>query len=163
MVAVAVSAAAAQGDAGEMKAFTHDFDAMRIERAIAAAERKTSGEIRVVVHRGMVDDAVSAAAAEFHRLQMHRTRNRNAVLLYIAPDARRFAIYGDRGVHEKCGDVFWRSVALALEADFRHGAFTAGLEKAIAAASDLLATHFPWQPGDINELPDDFVDRGVVI
>lgn len=146
-----------------MKTFSQDFDAHQIERAIAAAETKTSGEIRVVVHRSASEDVVADAAREFASLGMHRTKQRNAVLIFLAPASHTFAIYGDRGIHEKCGQTFWNDVTSALRADFQRGAFTDGVIKAIERASDLLARHFPWHPGDTNELPDDFVDRGIVI
>ncbi len=146
-----------------MKTFTEEFDSARIERAIAAAEKKTSGEIRVVVHRAPTENPVSTAAAEFARLEMHRTRHRNAVLILLAPGSRTFAIYGDKGVHEKGGQNFWDAVAAAMRADFQLGVFTEGIVAAIDRVATVLATHFPYRADDINELPDDFIDRGVVI
>lgn len=146
-----------------MKTFQEEFDSARIERAIAAAEKKTSGEIRVVVHRTPTDNPVTTAAAEFARLNMHRTRARNAILILLAPESRTFAIYGDQGIHEKVGQDFWSEIASVMRNDFQHGVFTEGIVKAIDRVGTLLSTHFPWQDGDINELPDDFIDRGTVI
>jgi uncharacterized membrane protein len=146
-----------------MKTFTEEFDSARIERAIAAAEKKTSGEIRVVVHRAPTDNPVTTAAAEFARLNMHRTRARNAVLILLAPESRTFAIYGDKGIHEKVGQDFWSGVAAGMRNDFQHGVFTDGIVKAIDHVATLLATHFPYRADDTNELPDDFIDRGTVI
>lgn len=146
-----------------MKTFNEEFDSARIERAVAAAEKKTSGEIRVVVHRAPTANPVSSAAAEFARLEMHRTRNRNAVLILLAPESRAFAIYGDKGIHDKGGQDFWNEVAAAMRDDFQHGVFTDGIVKAIDRVATLLATHFPYRSDDVNELPDDFIDRGVVI
>ncbi|MGC4073548.1 MAG: TPM domain-containing protein [Nibricoccus sp.] len=146
-----------------MKTFKEEFDSARIERAIAAAEKKTSGEIRVVVHRAPTENPVTTAAAEFARLNMHRTRARNAVLILLAPESRTFAVYGDKGIHEKVGQDFWSEVASEMRDAFQHGVFTEGIVKAIDQVATLLATHFPYQDGDINELPDDFIDRGIVI
>lgn len=106
---------------------------------------------------------MTAAAAEFARLEMHRTRARNAVLIFIAPESRTFAIYGDKGIHEKCGQHFWDEVAAAMREDFVHDVFTDGVVKAVERVGARLATHFPYRPDDTNELSDDFVDRGVVI
>lgn len=47
----AVSAAAVPEENGNMKTFQEAYDSTRIESAIAHAEKKTSGEIRVVIHR----------------------------------------------------------------------------------------------------------------
>ena len=80
--------------------------------AIREAERHTSGEIRVFISRKTVDDPVAAAQAAFLRLGMAKTKHRNAVLIFVDPRTRKFAVIGDAGVHEKCGEVFWRDLAI---------------------------------------------------
>jgi len=133
---------------------TLPIDEARVVAAIAAAEQRTSGEIRVLIARQPAPDAVAAAQRHFDRLGMHRTAARNGVLIFIAPASRTFAVIGDRGVHEKCGDVFWRELASAMTDHFKRGAFTDGLVVGIERAAALLATHFPRAPDDRNELPD---------
>jgi uncharacterized membrane protein len=125
-----------------------------IVTAIRAAEQKTSGEIRVFISRKIVADPVAAAQAQFERLGMTKTRHRNGVLIFVAPTARKFAILGDEGVHQKCGDEFWRAVAAKMSGHFVKAEFTAGIVHGIHQAGELLAAHFPPQPGDTNELPD---------
>ncbi|HEY9249227.1 MAG TPA: TPM domain-containing protein, partial [Rariglobus sp.] len=129
----------------------------------AAAELRTSGELRVVVHPSATATPLDEAAREFARLGMHRTRERNTVLLLVAPRSRTFAFYGDTGIHEKCGPAFWQELADALSADFRRDAFTDGIVAALTKAGDLLATHFPRRPDDRNELPDHVVERPPVV
>ena len=144
-------------------AFLSGLDHTRIERAIAAAERLTSGELRVVIHAAKTDDPLAEAAKEFARLGMHRTRERNAILLLVAPRSRTFAFYGDIAVHEKCGPQFWQELADALAADFRREAFTDGIVAALAKTGELLARHFPRRPDDRNELPNHVIERHPVI
>jgi uncharacterized membrane protein len=146
-----------------MKTFVERLDAKRIEHAISAAERLTSGEFRVVIHHRTVTDPVAAAREEFARLEMHKTRERNAVLILVAPESRKFAILGDEAIHAKCGQPFWDEVTAAMTGYFREGKFTDGLVHAIDRAGGLLAKHFPRQPDDKNELPDTVIDRGTVI
>lgn len=143
--------------------FLSGLDHARIEHAIAAAELRTSGELRVVIHAGKTDDPLAAAAGEFSRLGMQRTRERNAVLLLVAPRSRTFAFYGDIGIHAKCGPQFWQNLADALAADFRREAFTEGIVAALNKAGELLAEHFPRRPDDRNELPDQVIERPPVI
>jgi uncharacterized membrane protein len=142
---------------------TLPIDHSRIQQAIAAAERLTSGEIRVVLYPRGVDDALATAQQEFLRLGMTHTRERNAVLVLVAPESHTFAVVGDQGVHARCGPHFWQDVAAHMEADFRAGKFTDGIVGAVKRTGDLLAAHFPRSPDDRNELPDDVVERGVVI
>jgi uncharacterized membrane protein len=137
--------------------FISQLDRSALETAIEQAEQQTSGEIRVAISRQAVDDPIAAARAEFEREGMEKTRLRNAVLLFIAPDSQGFAIIGDAAIHAKCGDSFWRDVADAMQSHLRAGHYTAALVEGIARSGALLAAHFPRQPGDANELSDQVV------
>ena len=85
---------------------------------------------------------------------MEKTRERNAVLIFVAPRTRTFAVIGDAGVHAKCGDGFWQEVAKAMAGHFRKSEFTAGIILGVKQAGALLAQHFPRRPDDRNELSD---------
>ena len=126
----------------------------RIAKAIATAEAKTSGEIRVFIQRGNVADAVSAARDQFERLGMTQTRERNGVLVFVAPRAQKFAVIGDRGVYEKCGEPFWEALTQAMRPHFQAQNFTDAIVHAIREAGQLLGEHFPRRPDDRNELAD---------
>ncbi len=143
--------------------FLSSLDHTRIERAITAAELRTSGELRVVVHPEKTDDPLAVAAKEFSRLGMERTRDRNAVLLLVAPSSQTFAVFGDTGIHAKCGPQFWQELADTLTTDFKRHAFTDGIVAALTKAGDLLAVHFPRGSDDLNELADHVIDRPPVI
>ena len=95
--------------------------------AIREAEQKTSGEIRVFISRKAVEDPVAGAEARFVEMGMEKTRERNGVLIFLAPRSRKFAVIGDSGVHAHCGEVFWRELAAELSAHFQKSEFTLGL------------------------------------
>jgi uncharacterized membrane protein len=135
-------------------------DHARIVAAIAAAEHATSAQIRVVISRGRVRDSLAEAQKQFERLGMTRTAHRNGVLILLAPRVRRFAVAGDTGIHQRCGEAFWRELTDAMSSYFKRGEFTEGLEHGIAEAGRLLAAHFPRQPGDGNDLPDRVEETG---
>ena len=130
------------------------IDDVRIVGAIQDAERRTSGEIRVVISRQNVADPIAEAQRQFERLGMTATAARNGVLILLAPRSHTFAVIGDRGVHEKCGEAFWRALADGMTERFKRGEFTDALVLAIERAGALLAEHFPRSPDDRNELPD---------
>jgi uncharacterized membrane protein len=132
----------------------------RIHAAIHDAEQKTSGEIRVMVSHKAAADPVATAQDAFLRLGMQATKHRNAVLIFVAPRSRTFAVVGDEAVHAKCGDAFWRDLTKAMTEHFKRGAFTDGLLHGISRAADLLAVHFPRDPDDRNELADDVIEEG---
>ena len=140
----------------------HGIDVERVEAAIREAEGRTSGEIRVAVSRFYFwGDVRFAARCAFARLHMERTRQRNAVLILVAPRRRRFAIVADTGVHARAGDGSWQAIADLLGRQFRAGDLTGGLVQGIAALGDCLAKHFPADSKrDANELPDSVVVDG---
>jgi len=125
-----------------------------IVAAIRAAEQKTSGEIRVFISRKKPEDAVAAAQKVFMKLGMTRTRERNGVLVFVAPRARKLAVIGDEGVHKRCGEEFWRQMAEEMSGHFKASRFTEGIVHVVRKAGELLAEHFPRRPDDRNELPD---------
>ena len=129
----------------------------RIHAAIHAAEQKTSGEIRVMVSHQAAPDPVVTAQETFLRLGMQATKHRNAVLIFVAPRSRTFAVIGDEAVHAKCGDAFWRELADAMTGHFKREEHTEGLLHGINRAGELLAAHFPPEADDRNELPDDVI------
>jgi uncharacterized membrane protein len=117
----------------------------KIVAAIRDAELKTTGQIRVSISNKHMDDPVVAAQAEFLRLGMNKSPERNGVLIFVAPRARNFAVIGDEGVHAKCGDEFWRKLADAMAGHFRKSEFMPGIIHGVQKAGDLLAEHFPRQ------------------
>lgn len=135
-------------------------DVEKVRAAIAAAERRTSGEVRVSVARFFWGSVRRAAERAFDRLGVSRTKDRNGVLFFIVPARRKFVVLGDQGIHDKVGQEFWESLAGLMSGHFRKGEFTEGLVEAIGEAGRRLAAHFPYDAAaDVNELPDD-VDFG---
>jgi uncharacterized membrane protein len=135
--------------------FLSKLDSDRIVQAIRTAEAKTSGEIRVYVQRGhLPGDAVAAAQKGFRTLGMQKTKERNAVLIFVAPRARKFAVVGDDGVHQKCGKKYWQDLVDSMREHFQNENFNHALLQAIEQTGELLAKHFPRQGGGPNELSD---------
>ena len=135
--------------------FLAQLDETKIVAEIAKAEKCTSGEIRVFVSRREVKDAVSRAQRRFEKLGMTRTQLRNGVLLYFAPRSRKFAVVGDLGVHEKCGQAFWEEVSTEVSARLRTEDFTEAIIHGVRKVGEVLARHFPPQAGDRDELPNE--------
>jgi uncharacterized membrane protein len=135
-------------------------DVDRVKAAIAAAERCTSGEVRVSVARFFWGSVRRAAERAFARLGVSRTKDRNGILFFIVPGRKKFVVLGDEGIHAKVGQDFWDCVARLMTERFRKGEFTEGLVEGIAEAGRQLAAHFPYDAAaDVNELSDD-VDFG---
>lgn len=126
-----------------------------IKQAILNAELDTSGEIRVHIENKCPGDVLDRASLVFKTLKMNETKLRNGVLIYLAVRNRKFAIIGDSGIHALVGEGYWEKIKLQMLERFREGNFTEGLAEAILETGKQLKQFFPYQQGDINELPDD--------
>ena len=136
------------------KNFLNTLEDEKIVSAIQSAERLTSGEIRVFISDAEPADPMAGARLQFERMEMANTKDRNGVLIFVAPKSRNFAIIGDESVNAKCGEQFWKKIADEMTSRFKQGQFTDGIIHGIAAAGEVLAQHFPRQADDVNELPD---------
>jgi uncharacterized membrane protein len=128
----------------------------RIVKAIQAAERQTSGEIRVHVESGVNGlDPLERAKAVFAQLGMDRTELHNGVLIYLAVVDRKFAIIGDAGINRVVPEDFWESTKEIMREHFKAGRFVEGIIYGVESAGRHLKEHFPYQAGDVNELSDE--------
>jgi uncharacterized membrane protein len=136
------------------KEFFQALNQWQVSEAIAEAERRTSGQIRVCVSGRNVPDALAAARRRFLKLGMDQTAARNGVLIYFCPRAQKYAVVGDRGIHERCGgDEFWHTVVDGIMRPLlKEGRFTEAVVGAVGEVGRQLAIHFPSQPGGPNEL-----------
>ncbi len=122
-----------------------------IARALADAEEGTSGRIGVRVVPDRDVDAFERAKREFMRLGLHRHAHANAALILVAPAARRFAIIGDRALHERVGDGFWGHVVAESKPYFARGALAEGIIYAIGRVGEALRARFP--AAELQETP----------
>lgn len=125
--------------------------------AIARAESRTSGEIQVHLTRRLWEPKpMKRAWRLFAEFGMERTRERNAVLLYVNLRRHRFAVVADQGIHAQVGPTFWNDLASQLTQDFHSTHFENAIAHAVESIGDALARHFPAQAGleNSNELPD---------
>ncbi len=78
------------------KVFTEEA-CQKVVAAIKAAEKMTSGEIRVHVDKHCAKNVLDSAANAFAELEMHKTAQRNGILFYFATEDRKYAVIGDAG------------------------------------------------------------------
>jgi uncharacterized membrane protein len=137
-----------------MALFT-DSEQEKIRQAIEAAEKNTSGEIRISAEKHCKGEPLDRAADYFHKIGMDKTALRNGVLIYIATVDHKFAIIGDSGINSVVPEDFWDSTKEAMLAHFKAGNLTEGLITGIRMAGEKLQQFFPCATDDKNELSDD--------
>ena len=139
-----------------MSLFTSEEQEL-IASAIADAEKATSGEIRIAIEKNCHGSAFERATAYFAKLDMDKTAQRNGVLIYLASTDRKFAIIGDKGINNVVPEDFWETTQVAMKAHFSSNNLAEGIIAGVALAGEKLALFFPYQNGDVNELPNDIV------
>jgi uncharacterized membrane protein len=127
--------------------------------AIRAAEKQTSGEIRVYIEsRCKFVEPLDRAKEIFFTLHMDKTVERNAVLVYIALRDKQLAIFGDEGIHQRLEPGFWDNAVQQMILHFNGENYGTGISTVITSIGVALHNHFPYDASiDKNELPDEIV------
>ena len=136
--------------------FLTEHEEQQIVNAINAAEEKTSGEIRIHLEHHCDGDALDRADHVFHDLGMDETKLQNGVLIYIATEDHKAAVYAGKGIHREVEDGFWNDVLQILINHFKKEEYEEGIEKAVHKVGHKLEELFPYhQKGDLDELSND--------
>lgn len=137
-----------------------------IEAAIRASEAMHIGEIRFAIENTLAPAAVwrgmtgrERAVDVFSNLRVWDTEHNSGVLVYVLLADHDIEIVADRGIAARVEPAAWASIAHAMEEAFRQGRFEQGAVAGIEQISALLATHFP--PDGHN--PDELDNRPVII
>ena len=126
-----------------------------IKEAIGVAEHQTSGEIRVHLEESCKNEVLDRAAWLFKKLDMHKTKDRNGVLIYLSTKDRKFAIIGDIGINKVVPEGFWNAIIENMISHFTKGEFAEGIIDGIKLTGEQLKQFFPFQTDDTNELSDE--------
>ena len=142
--------------------FFSDDDFLRISGKIKEAEKNTSGEIRVSIREKKQftprkKDIRQLAEEEFYKLNMHNTRDKTGILLYLLLYDRKFYILADEGINSKVSQDTWDKVRNDIQLKFKDGHYAKGIMLGIEQVGRILSKHFPIKPDDTNELSNKIV------
>ena len=139
----------------KVEAFLTKEEEEEIISAIRVAEKNTSGEIRIHMESSTKKVHYERALEVFQLLEMHNTKDANAVLIYVAVDDKKFVIYGDTGINNVVPKDFWNTTKDVMQNHFKTGNFKQGIVDGILKAGEELQDHFPYQKDDENELSNE--------
>ncbi|MEW6651873.1 MAG: TPM domain-containing protein [Bacteroidota bacterium] len=142
--------------------FFSDDDFLRISTQIKKAEKTTSGEIRISIKedRPFVDKGKTIrqlAEKEFYKLNMHKTRDKTGILLFLLLYERQFYILADQSINDKVTKATWYSVRDEVQEKFHDGNFCDGMLAGVVRIGEILSEHFPAKADDTNELSNKIV------
>lgn len=130
---------------------------------IRRSEQETTGEIRLHVEMTCAGDPLGKAREIFAKLGMHRTRERNGILIFIAFSDRKAAIFGDQAIAAFVDQSFWDNELETLFMHFRNGNYLLGMQEVVKDISGKLKEYFPGQGLSSTENPDELsneISRG---
>lgn len=141
------------------KVFFTQAEQHNIVEAIHAAEKTTSGEVRVFVEsKCRFLDAIDRAKEVFYLLEMEKTTHHNATLVYIAMKDKQMAVFGDAGIYEKTDPTFWHNALQKMYVHLKNKNISQAIIDTIGDIGNALQDHFPYDAlTDKKELPDDIV------
>ena len=111
---------------------------------------------RALTPRGFKRDRVLQRAEEqFLSKNLHATRERTGVLIYVSARERMAELIADEAIHARVPDDTWDKAMAALTAGLKAERAAEGFAQAITLCGEVLAEHFPARPDDNpNELSD---------
>ncbi len=115
----------------------------RIERAIVQAEAGTTGHVVVRLVPDSEVDAFARAKQEFEKAELHKSHEHNVAMILVAPAARGYAVLGDRELHARVGDDFWRTLVAEMRPYFTQGKVVDAIIYAVERIGRELHKHFP--------------------
>lgn len=139
----------------KIEAFISREEEQEIISAIKVAEKNTSGEIRVHIEASTEKNHDERALEVFYLLEMNKTKDENAVLIYVAVKDKKFVICGDKGINKLVPEGFWTTTKDIMQNHFKQGNFKQGIVDGILKAGEELKEHFPWQIDDEDELSNE--------
>jgi putative membrane protein len=105
-------------------------------------------------------EVMQHAQAMFLDADLHRTRNRDALLLLVSLFEHQVVVLPDRGIRERLGEEQLAPVVSAVTGRLAAGRLKDGLLDGIARlAAALESRGIRARPGEGNEIPDDLVQQ----
>ena len=97
------------------------------------------------------------AIEQFLVQNLHTTKGRTGVLIFVSIAERYAEVLADLGIHEKVPENTWQEIVEELAGRIGEGRAVDGFVSAIEATGKHLALHFPPGTAEPNELPNHLI------
>ena len=108
---------------------------------------------RILIPKAVMKDKVHTAAMKaFYKYDVHNTKEKTGILIYVSVVERMVVVIGDEGIHSKVGNEAWNGVINTIILGIKRKELGRGIVDGIESCRDLLKTHFPAREVNDNEL-----------
>ncbi len=97
------------------------------------------------------------AASQFLSMNMHGTRRRTGVLIFVSLLERHCEVIGDTAIASKVTQATWQGIVDSMLPIMREHRIADALVLGVERCGEILTQHFPPGTHDSNELPDRFI------
>lgn len=115
---------------------------------------------RLLTPTNRIGEAVhTLSLASFTEQGLHYTKDHTGILILVSLLEHRVEVLADRGINLKVAQGTWDEIVHRITAGIKAGQACDGFCQAIERCGDILATHFPRQADDKDELPNRLVTK----
>ncbi|MCK0143800.1 hypothetical protein [Aliiroseovarius sp. F20344] len=98
------------------------------------------------------------ATEQFFRHQLHETKLRSAILIFVSWDEKFVTVVADKGINEKVQQREWDKLIGDFIRDVKGNELERGFLQIIAGAGEMLLKHFPVTSAKTDELPNHLIE-----
>jgi putative membrane protein len=109
----------------------------------------------LATEREMREEVEQRAWQVFARFRIGGTQHGTGILIYISLFERMVCVLGDEPIAQKLDQKSWDEIKEMILSGIRQKKAGDSLCRAITRCGELLKQHFPIQPGDVDELPNE--------
>ncbi|NTU93183.1 MAG: hypothetical protein HGB29_05555 [Chlorobiaceae bacterium] len=107
-----------------------------------------------VSRREMAEEVDEAVLTSFYSRNVHETRDRTGILIYVSLFEHRVRVLADKGINAKVGQETWSEIVDMITKGIHEKRQGEAICSAVERCGMLLQSHFPRSGDDRNELGD---------
>lgn len=103
------------------------------------------------------EEVFQKALETFHQNKVSITKDRTGIMIYISLLEKRVEVLADCGINQQVSENYWQDLVSSLILDIKRGNLVKGLAQAIETCGRSLASSFPIQEDDENEISNELI------
>lgn len=150
-----------------IKNFLKDIEVRRLNLIIAEEEKKTSGEIKVLIVQScrkfpgltLRSRTKNRANREFFELGLDHTRDHTGILLMLSLNEKRIEVRAGKSINNLVQEKTWKIVVREMKHFLKKRRYQPAfaVEFGIRIIGNILSLKFPAKDDDVNEIPNEII------
>jgi len=112
-----------------------------------------------ITAREMAEEVEEAATLAFYRHNLHLTRDRTGILIFISVFERKVWVLADQGINQKVPPRTWEEIVAIITKGIKEQKAADAVCQAIRRCGRLIEEHFPRKADDTDELANLIIEN----